>query len=87
MVNGIEDRHRELSNIKKIIKLVCETSKDTKLCFSSIICTTDIKDIDGKINETNSHLENYCKQQNFGFFNENYCVGETFYRICLLNVC
>ena len=32
-----------------------------------MICRTDVKDIDEKINETNSYLENYCKQQNLGF--------------------
>ena len=30
-----------------------------------------MKDIDGKINETNSNLENYCEQQNFGFIINN----------------
>ena len=43
----------------EIVKLVRETSKDTKLCFFSIVCRNDIKDIDREINEINSHLENY----------------------------
>ena len=51
----------------KRLKLVKETCKDTKLSFSSMICRTDIKDITDTINTTNSHLENYCKQQNVGF--------------------
>ena len=46
-----------------------ETCKDTKLSFSSVICRTDVKDITDTINTTNSHLENYCKQQNVGFIN------------------
>ena len=55
--------------LKKIVKLVKETCKDTKLSFSSVTCRTDIKDITDTINTTNSHLENYCKQQNVGFIN------------------
>ena len=43
------------------MKLVREISKNTKLCFSSDICRTDIKDIDEKIKEINSHLENHWK--------------------------
>ena len=54
-----------LNNVKKILKLVKETSKDTKLSFSSVICLTYIKDISDTINTTNSHLKNYCKQQNY----------------------
>ena len=46
-----------------------ETCKDSKLSFSSVICRTDVKDITDTINTTNSHLENYCKQQNVGFIN------------------
>ena len=48
-----------------------KTSKDIKICSSSIICRTDIKHIDGKINKTISHLKNYCKQQNLAFINNN----------------
>ena len=40
------------------MKLVKETCKDNKLSFSSVIC---------RINTTNSHRDNYCKQQNVGF--------------------
>ena len=54
-----------LKNVKKIVKLVKETSKE--LCFSSVICRTDIKDITGTINTTNFHLENYFKQQKVGW--------------------
>lgn len=60
--NDITNNVNYLSNVKKIVKLVRETPKDTKLCFSSIICRTDIKNIDGKVHEINSHLENYCNQ-------------------------
>ena len=56
-----------LFNVKNVVKLLLETSKGTKLCFSSTIYRIDIKDVDGRINEINSHLENCCKQQNLGF--------------------
>ena len=35
------------------------------------MCRTDITDINGKINETNGHLDNYYKQQNLGIINNN----------------
>ena len=57
-----------LNNV--ILKPVKETCKDTKLSFSSVICCTDIKDISDTINTTNSHLKNYCKQQNLGFIED-----------------
>ena len=60
-----------LCNVKKILKLARKTSKDTKLCFSFITCRTNIKDINGKNNETDSYLRNYCKQQNLGFINNS----------------
>ena len=41
--------------------------KYTKRNFSSVIYHTNIKDISDTIITTNSHLENYWKQQNFGF--------------------
>lgn len=44
-----------------------ETSKKAKLYFSSIVCSTDIKDIDEKIKEVNSHLKNDFKQQDLGY--------------------
>ena len=57
------------------MKLVRETSKKTKLCFSSIIKDryqrTDIKDIDEKIKEVDSHFENYCKKQNLGYISKS----------------
>ena len=51
--------------------MVRETCKNTKLCFSSLICRTDQKDIDEKVTKTNTHLENYCKQQNLGFIDNS----------------
>ena len=53
------------------MKLVKETWKDTKLSFSSVICRTDVKDITDTIITTNYRLENYCKQQNVGFINND----------------
>ena len=41
----------------------------SNFCFVLIICRTDIKDIDGKIKGANSHVEDYCKQQNLGSTN------------------
>lgn len=39
--------------------------------IEEIICRTDIKQIAEKINETNSHFESYCKQQNLSFINNS----------------
>ena len=58
--NDISNNTSYLKNVKKIVKLVKENYKNTKLSF-------DIKDIADTINTTNSHLENYWKQQNVGF--------------------
>ena len=65
--NDISNNTSYLKNVKKIVKLVKENCKDTKLSFSSVICRSDVKDIADTINTTNSHLQNYCKQQNVGF--------------------
>ena len=65
--NDIYNNTNYLKNVKKIVKLVKENCKDTKLSFSSVICRTDVKDIADTINTTNSHLQNFCKQQNVGF--------------------
>ena len=51
--------------------MVRETCKNTKLRFSSMICRTDLKDIDGKAIKTNTNLENYCKQQNLDFIDNS----------------
>ena len=56
-----------LKNVKKILKLVKETCKNTKLGFSSVLCRTDIKDISSTVNTRNSQLENYYKKQNLVF--------------------
>ena len=57
--NNITNSVNDLFNAKMIVKLVRETSKDTKICIFSIVCRNDTKDIDIEINEINSHLENY----------------------------
>ena len=64
--NDTSNNTNYLKNVKKIVKLVNETCKDTKLSFS-VICRTDIKDITDTTNTTISHLENYCKKQSVGF--------------------
>ena len=51
--------------LKKIVKLVRETLKYTKLFFSST-CRTDIKISMARLMK---NLENYCKQQNLGIMN------------------
>ena len=69
--NDLTNDHNYLNNVKKIVKMVRETCKNTKLCFSSLICRNDLKDIDEKVKKTNAHLENYCKQQNLGFIDNS----------------
>ena len=49
------------------MKMVRETWQNTKLSLSSLICQTNLNDIDEKVIETNTYLENYCKQQNLDF--------------------
>ena len=58
--NDISNNTNYLNNAKKIVKLVKENCKDTKLSFSSVICPTDVKYIADTISTTNSHLQNYC---------------------------
>ena len=65
MLNDIWEKG--LNKNTEIVTLVKETCKDTKLCFSILIYRTDLKDIDEKVIKTNTHLENYCKQQNLDF--------------------
>ena len=65
--NDLTDNHNYLNNVRKIVKMVRGTCKDTKLCFFSLICRANLKDIDEKEIKTNTHLENYCKQQNLDF--------------------
>ena len=63
--NDLTNNHNYLNDVHKIVEMVVkETCKNTKLCFSSLICRTDLKDIDEKVIKTNTHLKNYCKQQN-----------------------
>ena len=50
-----------------MVKMVRDQPKQTTLCFSSIVCRTDVKDANDEINKINEHLQNYCKQQNIGF--------------------
>ena len=69
--NDLTNDHNYLNNVKKIVKMVRETCKNTKLCFSSLICRNDLKDIDEKVKKTNTHLENYCKQQNLDFIDNS----------------
>ena len=65
MLNDI--REKRLNKNPEIVISVRETCRDTKHCFSILIYRTDLKDIDEKVIKTNTHLENYCKQQNLDF--------------------
>ena len=47
--NNLTDDDSYLNNVKKNVKMVTETCKTAKLCFSSLICRTDLKDIDEKV--------------------------------------
>ena len=69
--NDLTNDHNYLNNMKQIVKMVRETCKNTNLCFSSLICRTEPKDIDEKVIKTNTHLENYCKQQNLDFIDNS----------------
>ena len=60
-----------LKNVKKIVKLTRETSKNTAICFSSLICRTDVQEANEKINKINTNLKNYCNQQNIGFIDNS----------------
>ena len=46
--NDLTNDHNYLHNVKKIVKMVRETCKNTKLFFSSLICRSYLKDIDEK---------------------------------------
>ena len=72
--NDISKGINYLKNVKRIVKLVRESANDITLCFSSIICRTDIEEANEKIDETNEHLKNYCKQQNIGFIDNKNLV-------------
>ena len=47
--NDLTNDHNYLNDVKKIVKMVRETCKNTKLCFSPMIWRTDRKDIDKKV--------------------------------------
>ena len=53
------------------MKSVRKTCKDTTLCFSLLICRADLKGIEEKAMKTNTHLKNYCKQQNLDFIDSS----------------
>ena len=63
--------HNYLNNLKNIAKKVRGACKDTKLCFSLLICRKDLKDIDKKVIKASTHLENLCKQQNLDFIDNS----------------
>ena len=59
---GTNDTPKDTNYLKNGENLVKEICKDTESKFSSVICRTDIKDVNDTINTTNSRSENYCKQ-------------------------
>ena len=56
-----------LNQAKKIVKQVKKVSQNTKNFFSSIIIRKDRKNVDKKVSQVNSFLQNYCKQKNIDF--------------------
>ena len=56
-----------LNQAKKIVKQVKKVSQNTKNFFSSIIIRKDRKNVDKKVSQVNSYLQNYCKQKNIDF--------------------
>ena len=51
--NGLTKYHHHLNNMKKIVKMIIQKCKDTKLGFSLLICKTGLKDVDEKVIKTN----------------------------------
>ena len=56
-----------LNSVKKMVKEVKNSSRNTKLVFWSVILRKDKKDISKKVGETNQRLKNYCKQKSIDF--------------------
>ena len=56
-MNGTPDNVSYLANAQMIVKIVCETSSNSKFCFSSIISRIDFKDINGKIKKISRHFK------------------------------
>lgn len=68
--NDLSKNVNPLTNIKKICKTVKHDAPNTKLTFSSILIRKDKKDItENMIQEVNSRLKNYCKENDLGFIN------------------
>ena len=55
--NDLANIENYLKNVKKNVKLVRETCKNTKICFSPLICRADVADINKKVIQTNKNLE------------------------------
>ena len=54
-----------VTNVKKVNKMMKDDTPETKLSFSSTLIRKDKKDIkEHTIREINSHLKNYCQQNN-----------------------
>ena len=67
LTNGINS----LNSVKKIVKKVKQASANTKVVFSSLITRKDKKDLDKKVQDTNSRLKNYCAQTNIDYIDNN----------------
>ena len=48
-----------------------QASANTKVVFSSLITRKDKKDLDKKVQDTNSRLKNYCAQTNIDYIDNN----------------
>ena len=56
-MNGTPDNVSYLANAQMIVKMICETSSNSKFSFSSIISRIDFKDINGKIKKISWHFK------------------------------
>ena len=70
--NDLSRNVNPLTNIKKICKLVKDDAPNTKLTISNIMIRKDKKDItENSIKEVNSHLKNFCRENELGYINND----------------
>ena len=61
------DKIDTISNFEEILKIVKETSPNTKLVFSSCITRADRKDVDKHVHEMNNKLKIFCQHNQLDF--------------------
>ena len=69
--NDLNNGINSLNSVKKIVKKVKQASANTKVVSSSLITRKDKKDLDKKVQDTNSRLKNYCAQTNIDYIDNN----------------